>query len=88
MIEMFLKNSDIKTHDEVQNLLNKKRKILEKAIKQSKTHYQRVAWPTNRCQVTIQGWYDHGKDKRREIKFDKRGADNIDELYQISATSA
>ena len=33
MIEMFLKNSDIKTHDEVQNLLNKKRKILEKAIK-------------------------------------------------------
>lgn len=36
MIEIFLKNYDIKTHDEVQNLLNKKRKILEKAIKQAK----------------------------------------------------
>jgi len=81
-----LKNYDIKTYDEVQNLLkneslNKKRKILEK-------NYQRVAWATNRCQATIQGWYDHGKDNRREIEFDKRGADNIDELYQISTTSA
>ena len=42
MIEKFLKkNYDIKTYDEVQNLLknktlNKKRKILEKAIKQAK----------------------------------------------------
>ena len=41
MIEKFLKNYNIKTYDEVQNLLkneslNKKRKILEKAIKQAK----------------------------------------------------
>jgi len=41
MIEKFLKNYNTKSYEEVQNLLknkslNKKRKILEKAIKQAK----------------------------------------------------
>ena len=88
-----MKNYDIKTYEEVQNLLknkslNKKRKILEKAIKQAKHATNVLRGQQTGVKPAIQGWYDHGKDKRREIEFDKRGVDNIDESYQISTTSA
>ena len=92
MIEKFLTNYDIKTYDEVQNLLkneslNKKRIILEKAIKQAK-HATNIL---RGQQTGVKRQYKGGMitEKTRDEKLNlTRGANNIDELYQISTTSA
>ena len=76
MIEKFLKNYNIKTYEEVQNLLknkslNKKRKILEKAIKQAKHATNILRGQQTGVKRQYKGGMITGKIRNEKMNFTK-----------------